>query len=343
MAVGQELGGRALKNHVAAVFARPQTQIDHVVGRANRFLVVLDDDDGVAEIAQPGQRRQECAIVALMKTDGRLVEDVEHASEIRANLGGQANALSLAARQRRCAPAERQIPDTDVVEKMQAVANLTKNPARDQRFAIAQLLLVEDADRFGNGQIDVLGNRPPLDAHGAALRLQPFPAAGRAGTQRAIRFEVFLLDPRSLFVPSPEIGNKPLEPGAKRILRRLTLRLLALRIGFRSSSGAWRAKQQDVAQLFGQPAERQREVDPEGPAERGQRFANQLLVALGPGSDGAFLQRQRLIRHQPRRIEVVYRAQALALRAGAVRRVERERARRHLRHADAAVGAGQPP
>ena len=44
-----------------------------------------------------------------------------------------------------------------------------------------------------------------------------------------------------------------------------------------------------------------------------------------------------------RRIEVVHRAQPLALLAGAVGRVEREGARRHLRHADAAPRAGQPP
>ena len=57
--VPQQVGGRALEDHVAAVLAGAGPQIDHVVGRANRLFVVLDDDDGVAEIAQAGERREQ--------------------------------------------------------------------------------------------------------------------------------------------------------------------------------------------------------------------------------------------------------------------------------------------
>ncbi len=51
-------------------------------------------------------------------------------------------------------------------------------------------------------------------------------------------------------------------------------------------------------------------------------------------------QRLRVVRHHARRVEVPRRAEALAGRAGALRRVEREGARRHLGHAQAAGGAG---
>ena len=68
-----------------------------------------------------------------------------------------------------------------------------------------------------------------------------------------------------------------------------------------------------------------------------------LRSPFAHGAIAAFCERQRFVWHHPRRIEVVHRAQPLALRARAVRRVERERARRHLRHADAAEGARQPP
>ena len=53
-------------------------------------------------------------------------------------------------------------------------------------------------------------------------------------------------------------------------------------------------------------------------------------------------QRLRLVGHDAVRIEVVHRAEPLAFGARAVRRVEREGARRHLGHADAALDAGQP-
>src|SRR4030095_15923499 len=45
----------------------------------------------------------------------------------------------------------------------------------------------------------------------------------------------------------------------------------------------------------------------------------------------------------PMRAEVDHRSRSLAFLTRAVRRVEREGARRHLRHAQAAVDAGQPP
>ena len=42
---------------VAAVNAGARTDVDDPVGRAHHLLVVLDDDQGVAEVAQALQRR----------------------------------------------------------------------------------------------------------------------------------------------------------------------------------------------------------------------------------------------------------------------------------------------
>jgi len=39
---------------------------------------VLHDEDGVAEVAQPLERADQLAVVALMKADRRLVQDVQH-------------------------------------------------------------------------------------------------------------------------------------------------------------------------------------------------------------------------------------------------------------------------
>ena len=71
--------------------------VDHVIGGADRLLVMLDDDDAVAEIAQAVQRLEQPRIVALMQADGRLVQHIEHAGEARADLRGEADALALAA------------------------------------------------------------------------------------------------------------------------------------------------------------------------------------------------------------------------------------------------------
>ncbi len=54
-------------------------------------------------------------------------------------------------------------------------------------------------------------------------------------------------------------------------------------------------------------------------------------------------ERLRVVRHDAAGIEIVDRAEALAVRARAVRRVERKRARRHLGNADAADRTGHAP
>ena len=121
---------RALKDHVAAEIAGARPEVDDVVRRPDRLLVVLDDDDGVAEVAEPRQRREQLAVVALVQADRRLVEDVEHAGQVRADLRRQADALPFAARQRRRAPAERQVADADVVQESAAAPGSPSGCAR---------------------------------------------------------------------------------------------------------------------------------------------------------------------------------------------------------------------
>ena len=78
----------------------PGPDVDDVVGDADRLLVVLDDDHGVAEIAQPHERLDEAPVVALVQADRRLVEHVEHADEPAADLRREPDALRLAAGER---------------------------------------------------------------------------------------------------------------------------------------------------------------------------------------------------------------------------------------------------
>ena len=95
------------------------THVHDPVGRAHHLLVVLDHDHGVAEVAQPLERDDQAPVVALVQTDRGLVEDVEDTDQLRADLRRQAQALRLAARQRRRGAVELQVADADVVEEGQ--------------------------------------------------------------------------------------------------------------------------------------------------------------------------------------------------------------------------------
>ena len=53
---GLHLLHRPLGHHFAAVNAGARPEIDDVIGGVNRFLIMLDDDHGVAEIAELEER-----------------------------------------------------------------------------------------------------------------------------------------------------------------------------------------------------------------------------------------------------------------------------------------------
>ena len=84
---------------------------------------MLDDQDGVAEVAQVLEDVDQPVRVARMQADGRLVEHVERADEMRAERSGQLDALRFAAGKRGGEAVEREIVEADFVEEAQALAN----------------------------------------------------------------------------------------------------------------------------------------------------------------------------------------------------------------------------
>ena len=58
-----------------------RADVDDIISRHDRVFVMLDDDHGIADIAQVFQRFQQPGIVALVEADRGLVEHVEHAGE----------------------------------------------------------------------------------------------------------------------------------------------------------------------------------------------------------------------------------------------------------------------
>ena len=77
----------------AARFSSSRPNIDDPVGRLHCFLVVFDDDESIAEVAQPFEGVDELTVVALMKADRRLIQNVEDAHKARTDLRGEANPL----------------------------------------------------------------------------------------------------------------------------------------------------------------------------------------------------------------------------------------------------------
>ena len=139
LGIGLHLRRRALGDDVPAVLAGPGAHVDHVIGRAHRPLVVLDHDHRVPEVAQALQRADQPLVVALVQADRRLVEDVEDADERRADLRGQADALGLAAGERRRRPVHRQVADPDVLQEAQPLVDLAQDQPGDLAIGVREL------------------------------------------------------------------------------------------------------------------------------------------------------------------------------------------------------------
>src|ERR1035441_3239963 len=75
-------------------------EVEQMIGGAENVGVVLDDDDGVAQVAQLFQNSNQPGGVARVQSDRRLVENVERANQLRTERCGQLNALRLAAGER---------------------------------------------------------------------------------------------------------------------------------------------------------------------------------------------------------------------------------------------------
>ena len=78
----QQFGGGALEDHFATFAPSTGTDVYNVVGTEHHIAVVLNDDDGIAQVAQFLQRTDESLVVTLMQTNAGLVEDVEHVDQL---------------------------------------------------------------------------------------------------------------------------------------------------------------------------------------------------------------------------------------------------------------------
>ena len=199
------------------MLAGTRSHVDEVIRGAHRALVVLDDHDRVAEVTQPLERRDQPLVVALVKADRRLVEDVKHADERRPDLGREPDPLCLAARKRRGRPLERQVADPDVVQELQSLVDLAQHEPRDPAVVLGQFKVADPVECAPRRQLGELVDRRLVDQDRARLRPQPRSVALRARPQRHVLLDLLAREIGvGLAVASLEVGDDPLETGRVR-------------------------------------------------------------------------------------------------------------------------------
>ena len=157
-----------------------------VVGFLDGVGIVFDDEHGVAEIAQGFEDVDEALRIARMQADGRLVENVERADEMRAERSRELDALRFAAGKRRGEALEREVVEADFVEKLQARANFVENFVGDFRLRRRELQRAEEDARFFDGELADFGDGFAGDPYRASFGTQARAAAIGASSVSAI-------------------------------------------------------------------------------------------------------------------------------------------------------------
>ncbi len=184
--VGLDLRRRALRNHLATVHPGSRAQVDHMIGAADRVLVMLHDDDGIPQVTQPVQRAQQPLVVALVQADGRLVEDVHHAGEARADLAREPDALGLTARERIGGAIEPEVVEADVGQEAEPLHDFAHDAFRHRRTPPGQVQGFEVRQRVTDGKAAELRDVAAVDQHRARGRIQSRAAAIRARPLAAV-------------------------------------------------------------------------------------------------------------------------------------------------------------
>ena len=335
--IGLDFLGRPLGDDLAAVHARPGADVDDIVGGEDRVLVVLDDDDGVAELAQALERLQEPRVVALMQPDRRLVEHIEHAGEPRADLRGEPDALALAARQRARRARKGEVIEADVGEEGQPIDDLLQDAVGDLVALGVELLrqLARPFDRRLDRQQADFADVFAVDFYRQRFGLEAEAGAGIARRRRHVALDFFARPVAlRLFVAALEVGDHAFE--------RLShfVRAHAVVIGELHLLAA-RTKQNDFFRTRGQFGPWL--VEPELVMKR-EPLERLHIVGRGrlrPRRDGALAQAQTRVGDDERGIDLEMRPQAAAGRAGAKRVVERKKPRLDLGDGEAGNRAGE--
>ncbi len=301
VAVGDQGGEVAFEDDAAAQFAGAGPEVDDVVGGPHHVGIVFHDDNGVAEVAQFGEDADQPRRIAGMQADRRFVENVTRAHQTRTETCRELDALRFASRKSGGEAVERQILKPDVVQEFQTLPDLDQDLAGDACFLRREIQVREELRRVRDVHACGFGDGLAADAGVERVLVQPGPAAIGAARVAAIAAQ------KDAHVQLVFFGVEEIEELAD---------AFDLLIAF----------QHEPLFFLGQIAEGNVEAD--AAVYLCFEIAQPLRAfRLGPGFDGAFVERQPAVGDDQIHRVVDGVAETLAARAGTGGAVEAEKDR----------------
>src|SRR5258706_7475526 len=241
--VRAQLRGAARSDDLSAAHAGAGTQVDDVIGVTDRLLIVLDDDQGVAAAGQRIERPEQHPVIAGVQADGRLIEYVAYALQVRAQLRRQADALRLAARQGGRRTVKRQLSESILREELQPAADLLECIARNGRATLVEAQTLPELLQFVHRQCRKLADRaapePQMERGGIeALAMAGGARGARCGPIKPLRFLPGLLCREILeFEPGAVAAGAPALRRVERQQARIGLGKAAATVPTRAPAG----------------------------------------------------------------------------------------------------------
>ena len=175
---------RTLSYYFTAMLACSRTDVDNLVGSIHRFLVMLNNNQRIAQIAQMLECFQQLTVIALVQADARFVQNIQYACQAAAYLRCQTDALRFAAAERTGASVQRQVIKAYVIEELQACHNLLQHLMRNYLLLRRQHKLFKELQAVAHCQRRHLADIFAADKNCQCLRLQAAAVAGSAGSAR---------------------------------------------------------------------------------------------------------------------------------------------------------------
>ena len=179
--VCQNLVDGTLGSDLAAVHTRAGAHIHDVVSGVHGVLVVLHHNEGVAKVAHALEGTQQLGVIPLMQADGGLVQNIEHAHQAGADLGGQTDALGFAAAEAGRCPAQGQVAQAHAVQKAKAGIDLFEDLPGDHGILAGEFKAAEKVPGFGDAQVADLADVQAAHGHCQHLGLEPVALTDFAG------------------------------------------------------------------------------------------------------------------------------------------------------------------
>ena len=330
--------------------------VHDVVGGEDRLAIVLHDEDGVAEVAEPDLRLDEPGVVACVQADRRLVEDVEDADERSADLRREPDALPFAARERLRAPVEREVVETDVDEEPEARRHRPEQGLRHGGLARRELLRTSVRPERREERAQLLERHPPelgdvllSELHRQSFGTEAAALARRARPRDEEAADLVVADRAFVLVEIVEVvpdrGGAVVFEARLEALHDADVVLLGCAatagLAFALAVAAAAAEEERLLGLVGLLVPRLVGIDTKR-FDRARELGREgHRSATAPREDDTLAERALRIADHALRIDDRARAETVARRAGAMRSVEGEHPRLDRRERDAAVDAGE--